>query len=152
MATQLNRNLEHMSNISKISARIETPNYTHKPSTISKLCECIGLGSSASDIKGRKDSAKEYLEDAKDFEVDICVKIAEINRIQIFLDTVKINLDEEEKNVDSLEDLINSKKSVIYDEVVEQLQTLITEYVFSTDGKVNKKYTEAVDRLKRLVI
>ena len=133
-----------MSNISKISARIETPNYTHKPSTISKLC--------ASDIKGRKDSAKEYLEDAKDFEVDICVKIAEINRIQIFLDTVKINLDEEEKMLDSLEDLINSKKSVIYDEVVEQLQTLITEYVFSTDGKVNKKYTEAVDRLKRLVI
>ena len=103
-------------------------------------------------IKGRKDSAKEYLEDAKDFEVDICVKIAEINRIQIFLDTVKINLDEEEKMLDSLEDLINSKKSVIYDEVVEQLQTLITEYVFSTDGKVNKKYTEAVDRLKRLVI
>ena len=63
-----------------------------------------------------------------------------------------LNLDEEEKMLDSLEDLINSKKSVIYDEVVEQLQTLITEYVFSTDGKVNKKYTEAVDRLKRLVI
>ena len=81
----------------KISSFTDSPSYSYKESTISMLCRCSGLGN-YSDVKGRKESADEYLEDAKDFEVEILGKIAEINRVEAFLDTVKMNLDEEEKS------------------------------------------------------
>lgn len=149
LARRINQNVGSMPNMPKISTYISSPDYSYKPSTISMICDFSGLNK-VSDIKGRKDSANEYLEDAKDFEVEICGKIAEINRVKAFLDTVKMNLDEEETLLAALNDSINTGKNLEYDKIVKQLRILISEYILDSGGKKNEKYLEAINQLSKI--
>lgn len=149
IAKQLNQTVSSMPNMPKISEFMDSPSYSYKPSTISMLCKYSGMGR-ISDIKGRKESANEYLEDAKDFEVEVSGKIAEINRTEAFLDTIKMNLDEEEMILNALKDSLNMKRNMAYDKTATQLHILISEYILDPSGKKNEKYIEAINQLKRI--
>lgn len=149
IARRLNQTVSNMPNMPKISGFVDSPSYSYKPSTISMLCEYSGIGS-VSDIKGRKNSANEYLEDAKDFEVEIFGKIAEISRIEAFLDTIELNLDEEELMLDALNDSLNTRRNMAYDKIATQLHILISEYILDPSGKKNEKYMEAINQLRKI--
>lgn len=149
IAKQLNQTVSSMPNMPKISGFMDLPSYSYKPSTISMLCEYSGMGR-VSDIKGRKDSANEYFEDAKDFEFEISGKIAEINRTEAFLDTIKLNLDEEEIMLDALKDSLNMRRNMAYDKIATQLHILISEYILDPSGKKNEKYIEAINQLRKI--
>ncbi len=149
IAKLLNQVVSSMPNMPKISGFMDSPSYSYKPSTISVLCEYSGLGK-ISDIKGRKESANVYLEDAKDFEVEISRKIAEINKTEAFLNTIKMNLDEEEMLLNALNDSISMKRNMAYEKVAAQLHILISEYILDPDGTENEKYIAAINQLKRI--
>lgn len=149
IARQLNQTVNSMPDMPRIAGFTDSPSYSYKPSTISMLCEYSGMGR-VSDIKGRKDSANRYLEDAKDFEVEISGKIAEINRTEAFLDTIKMNLDEEEMMLDALKDSLKMRRNMAYDKIAKQLYILISEYILDPSGKKNEKYIEAIDQLRRI--
>ena len=138
-----------MPNMPKVVGTVVLPSYSYEPSTISMLCKYSGLGE-IFDIKGRKESANEYLEDARDFEVEVYGKIAEINRVEAFLNTVKMNLDEEEALLQALKESLNMKRTIAYDKIATQLRILISEYILDSNGKKNSKYMEAVALLKSL--
>ena len=149
LAKQLNHTVSSMPNMPKISGFMASPSYSYKPSTISMLCEYSGMGR-ISDVRGRKESANEYLEDAKDFEVEISRKIAEINRTEAFLDAIKMNLDEEEMLLAALKDSLNRRKHLANDKIATQLHILISEYILDPSGKKNEKYIEAINQLRRI--
>lgn len=149
LAKKINQTVSNMPNMPKNSSYTYSPSYSYKKSTISMLCEYSGMGK-ISDVKGRKDSANEYLEDAKDFEVEIYGKIAEINRTEAFLDTIRMNLDEEEMMLNALKDSLNMKRNKAYDKIATQLHILISEYILDPSGKKNEKYIEAIHQLKRI--
>ena len=149
LAKKFNQTVSSMPNMPKISFYTYSPSYSYKKSTISMLCEYSGMGK-FSDIKGRKDSANAYLEDAKDFEVEISGKIAEINRVEAFLDTVKINMDEEEMSLNALKDSMSMNRDIAYSKVAEQLHILISEYILDSNGQKNAKYLEAIAQLKKI--
>ena len=149
LAKQLNQTVSSMPNMPKISGFMVSPSYSYKPSTISMLCEYSGMGR-ISDVRGRKKSANEYLEDAKDFEVEISGRIAEINRTEAFLDTIKMNLNEEEMLLVALKDSLNMRKHLAYDKIATQLHILISEYILDPSGKKNEKYIEAINQLRRI--
>lgn len=94
---------------------------------------------------------KAYLEDAMDYEVEVSGKIAEMNRIQVFLESVEMNLREEECLMAALEDALNRKQKLPLDCVANQLQILISEYVFDAGGRKNKMYLEAIEQLKKMI-
>lgn len=149
LAKKINQTVSSMPNMPQISSYTYSPSYSYKKSTISMLCEYSGMGK-VSDVKGRKDSANEYLEDAKDFEVEISGKIAEINRVEAFLDTVKMNLDEEEILLSALKDSMAMNREIAYNKVAEQLHILISEYILDSNGQKNAKYLEAIAQLKKI--
>ena len=149
IAKQLNQTVSSMPNMPKISGFMDSPSYSYEPSTISMLCEYSGISSMLS-VKERKDSANEYFEDAKDFEVEISGKIAEINRTKAFLDTIKLNLDEEEVMLDALKNSLNMRRDIAYDKIATQLHILISEYILDPSGKKNKKYIEAINQLRKI--
>lgn len=103
-------------------------------------------------MMARKDAAKEYLEKAKDFEVSISGEIAEINRTKVFLESIKMNMDEEQKLITALNAAVNSGKKIKRDETAEQLHILIAEYILDSDGQVNTRYEKAVERLRKLIM
>ena len=100
----------------------------------------------------RKDAAKEYLENAKDFEVAVSAQITEINKNKAFLEGVKLNLSEEEKLINVLNDSVNSRMDSKLSDIEKQLHTLIGEYILNPNGTKNSKYAEAVERLKNLTM
>lgn len=149
IAKTLNREAGDRPNMPRVTGTLYAPSYTYKPSTISRLCEYSGFVGMP-DVKGRKESANEYLEDAKDFEVEVHGKIAEINKVQAYLDTIKMNLEEEEKLICALEESLKMKRSLKYNKIAEQLHILISEYILDSGGKKNDKYMEAIAMLKKL--
>jgi hypothetical protein len=149
LAKRINQTVSRMPNMPQISSDIDSPSYSYRESTISKLCSYSGIGNYF-DIKGRKERANEYLEEAKDFEVEILRKIAEINSVEAFLDTVKVNLDEEEVLLNALKDSMEMKREIAYDKVAEQLHILISEYILDSNGQKNAKYLEAISYLRKI--
>lgn len=151
LAKRVDQKVRSTPGIQRISLSIESPTYTYKPSTIGMLYSCsMSRYSLGSDVKGRKDSANAHLENAKDFEVEIDMKIAEINRAQAFLETVEQNLDEEKMLIEALNESLNKGEKVAYDKLTHHLQVLITEYILDSDGKRNEKYMIAIEHLKYL--
>lgn len=128
---------------------VTSPVYKYVPSTNVTLCERLGLAG-RSDIKGRQAAAKEYREEAKDFAVEMNGKIVEIDRIEAYLDTVKMNLQEEEKIIAALNDSLNKNRAMKYDDIEKQLHVLISEYVLDSSGKRNEKYMAALEQMKQL--
>ncbi len=85
------------------------PSCSYTESTIRKICTCMGM--EHNDIAGRKKSAGKYLEVAKDYEVYVDAKIAEINKRQVFLDSLKQNLEEERMLINALNKSLDKKEN-----------------------------------------
>ena len=149
LAEKFDKTINDIPDLPRYERKIYTPTYTYKKSTINLLCSCTGI-LNTSDIKGKKDSANAYLEDARDFEVYVDGKIAEINKTQAFLDTVKMNLEEEQQLIKVLNDSLNKNRKLKYMDIERQLHTLIVEYILDSNGEKNKKYVEAVEELKKI--
>lgn len=147
LAKRLNRAVINMPNIPEFVKVVDVPEYSYQKSSISIICECAGLETGI-DIKGKRKSAHNYWEDANDYEVYIANKISEINKVQAFLDTVKINLEEEKQLLYALEDSLNKKRELKYLEIEKQLHILIAEYILDADCTKNERYLEAIERLK----
>lgn len=64
------------------------PSYIESKSNINVLLRCIGFNETVASISDRKNNAKEYLNDAKDYEVCVSNKIAEMNRVSAYVDGV----------------------------------------------------------------
>lgn len=149
LAKRLNKKVSALPNAKKYSLEISSPSYSYTPSTSAFVYKL--LGNDFDDVKGRKDSANEYLEDAKDYEVEVSQKIAEINRMKAILDSVIVKLDEEDKLINALNDSLNSNRDIEYQSALEELHTLISEYVLDEKGKANKQYSDALSKLKSII-
>jgi hypothetical protein len=149
LAKRIGQEAEKLPNMPKISSKTNAPDYRQRVSTVSLIGKSVGI-EWIFDMKGRKDSANEYLEDAKDYEVKIDKKIAEIGQTQGFLDIVNMNLDEEETLLNALDEALEKRKNLQYSKVEEQLHILISEYILGMDGKRNQKYMDAIEQLRKI--
>lgn len=149
LAQKINMHISDRTNFPSYIQNIHAPSYTYHKSTVSTICDCLGVGFGI-DIKGRKNSAKEYLNTAKNYEISISKKIAEINRMEAFLDTMKINLAEEQSLISALNESIGKRRGMPYLDIANKLQILIAEYILDADGKRNDKYAEALRQLKQI--
>lgn len=151
LAMTINKTVTYIPNMPQILLHNITPEYNYRPSAVTIIKKVYGIDD-ISDIRGRKQSAEEYLEDAKDYEVEIAKKIAEINRVKVVLDAININLSEEEILIQNLNEALLKNRDLQYDEIVGQLYILISEYVLDTNGEKNKIYMEAIEQLKKLCL
>lgn len=151
VSKQLNKAVNKLPTAKKINENVYTPTFEYTPSTISKICDCMGYGK-ISDIKRKKDSVNDYLDDAKDFEVYVSGKIADINRTEAFLESVKINLKEEDVLIDGLNLSLTKNNTELsrYQAISNELNILIVEYILDSNGKRNEKYMAAFKELKKI--
>ena len=149
LAKMINKTVMYMPNMPQITLENVTPEYNYKPSTVTIIKKIYGIDD-MSDIRGRKQSAEEYLEDAKDYEVEVAKKIAEIYRVKLILDSININLSEEEILILELNLALIENKDLQYDEIAGQLYILISEYILDVNGEKNQAYMEAIKQLKKL--
>ena len=126
-----------------------TPSYFYSPSVNPDIAPFLGLNE-LTDIRGRKESAKDYLEDARDFEVEASGKIAEVNRAIALIEALKEELYEEEQIIRKLNDAVTHNRILDRTEVGRQLQVLIAEYVLSEKGERNEVYRQGVEKLRQL--
>ena len=128
---------------------ISTPSYFYSPSVNPDIAPFLGLNE-LTDIRGRKESAKDYLEDARDFEVEASGKIAEVNRAIALIEALREDLYEEEQIIRRLNEAVAYNRTLDRTEVGRQLQVLIAEYVLSEKGERNEVYRQGVEKLRQL--
>lgn len=98
----------------------------------------------------RLTEARGYLEDAKDFEIEIAKEKAKLKELECFAEKI-IGIFAEEREV-----LQTLKKSLAMDrpeesrEAVKSLEILLAESILDRDGRTNKKYEAAVYGIKNL--
>lgn len=125
------------------------PSYVESKSNLGIVLHCVGFGDMAS-IPDRINSAKAYVEEAKDYGVMVSNKIAQMNRISVFIEGIEQLLTEEEEILGALELSINMKRKLQYEKVASQLHQLIVEYVMEENCQRNETYVRAMDEMKRL--
>lgn len=125
------------------------PSYSSKMTNINMLMDCIGLNEIAS-MSNRISSAKEYLNDAKDYEICISQKIAEMNKITVSIKTVNKYLDEEESILSALSESVKMKRELEYEKIAVQLHKMLSEYFLTENCEMNEKYKVAINRIKDL--
>ena len=149
LAQRLGKRIKTLPVIPAYERTMDAPKYSYTSSTIDRICTCMGLREGF-DIKNRKDSAREYLEDARDYEVEVLGQISKINRAQVFLDTVRAELEEERMIVDALNDSLSLERELKYLEIGSRLNILLSEFVLDDGGKKNHRYLEAIYQLKSI--
>lgn len=125
------------------------PSYSSKMTNINMLMDCIGLKEIAS-MSNRISSAKEYLNDAKDYEICISQKITEMNKITVSIKTVNKYLDEEESILSALSESVKTKRELEYEKIAVQLHKMLSEYFLTENCEMNEKYKVAINRIKDL--
>lgn len=125
------------------------PTYVETKSNMSMLCNMMGLTNITS-IADRKNSAKEYLDDAKDYKVYVSKKIAEMNRIKANVNTIEQSLQEEDKMLEALEKSMDMHRKLEYEKIAKQLENLIVQYILNENGKKNETYLAALNQLESL--
>jgi hypothetical protein len=98
----------------------------------------------------RKEAANEYREDAKDYEVYVSGKIAEMNRVKVAVELLEQRLREEDKILDVLENSLDMQRESTYEEVAKQLETLLIQHIFGENGSENQTYIAALRRLENI--
>lgn len=126
------------------------PSYVESKSNINVLLRCIGFDETLASISDRKNSAKEYLNDAKDYEVCVSNKIAEMNRVSVQIRAIEQVLLEEQQILEALEESIRMDRHLQYDKIADQLHKMISRYVLEEDCRMNKTYVDAMQEIKRL--
>ena len=126
------------------------PSYVESKSNINVLLRCIGFDETVASISDRKNSAKEYLNDAKDYEVCVSNKIAEMNRVSVQIRAIEQVLLEEQQILEALEESIRMDRHLQYDKIADQLHKMISRYVLEEDCRMNKTYVDAMQEIKRL--
>lgn len=99
----------------------------------------------------RKRAFDEYLEDAKDYKVQIESKIAELNKISSKINYLETILDEEEQLLKSLDSSISMKRDSQYRVIFDAIHTLLSVYIADQTGNPNSEYVKTLDSLKHLV-
>lgn len=149
LAQRMGRTVQKLPGLPAYQRSMYAPVYSYTESTIERICTCIGLREGF-DIKNRKECAKEYLEDAKDYETEVMGQIAKINRAEAFLEGVRAQLEEERMMIDALNDSLNMKRELEYLEIGSRLNILISEFVLEDGGKKNQRYLKALEQLKAI--
>lgn len=126
------------------------PSYVESKSNINVLLRCIGFDETVASISDRKNSAKEYLNDAKDYEVCVSNKIAEMNRVSVQIRAIEQVLLEEQQILEALEESIRMDRHLQYDKIADQLHKMVSRYVLEEDCRMNKTYVDAMQEIKRL--
>lgn len=163
LAKRLNMNISKNQELPIYDKVMKTPEYTYKrpdysfeiltiPAIQDQKSPMYGIYRGIIDKRERKEAAKEYLESAKDFEVAVLAQITEIDKNKAFLNGVKMNLSEEERLINALNDSVNSRMEGELSAIEKQLHTLIAEYILNPNGTQNAKYVEAVELLKKLTM
>lgn len=125
------------------------PTYISTQSNMTRLCDMIGVNSFSSQMD-RKNRANEYLEDARDYEVYVSGKIAEMNYIKANANAIEQFLQEEDKMLEALEKSMNMHRKLEYNKIARQLENLIVQYVLNDSGEKNESYLVALNQLDNL--
>lgn len=103
-----------------------------------------------SSMQARKEAADNYLEDARDYQVQVSSKIAELHRAEAKIYTVEAILQEEDELLNALENADSIKRSENSRKLYSYLKTLLEEYIVDQTGNPNGIYTQTLKELKQL--
>ena len=103
-----------------------------------------------SSMQARKGAADNYLEDARDYQVQVSSKIAELHRAEAKIYAVETILQEEDELLNALENADSIKRSENSRELYSYLKTLLEEYIVDQTGNPNGIYTQTLKELKQL--
>ena len=106
------------------------------------------LGKTSADA--RKESADAYLEDARDYRVQVSRKIAELHSVSAKIACVETVLTEERTLLDGLEKSLAVNRSLEYAQIARKLQVLVSTYIIEQTGNPNSVYQKTLDELKTL--
>lgn len=106
------------------------------------------LGKTSADA--RKESADAYLEDARDYRVQVSGKIAELHSVSAKIACVETILTEERTLLDGLEKSLAVNRSLEYAQIARKLQVLVSTYIIEQTGNPNSVYQKTLDELKTL--
>ena len=106
------------------------------------------LGKTSADA--RKESADAYLEDARDYRVQVSGKIAELHSVSAKIACVETVLTEERTLLDGLEKSLAVNRSLEYAQIARKLQVLVSTYIIEQTGNPNSVYQKTLDELKTL--
>lgn len=99
----------------------------------------------------RKQAFEEYLENAKDFKVQVSYKIAEMERVSGMIQYLEVILSEEEQLLHALENSLNKRREFNYQRIYDQLHTLLATYIADQTGNPNSNYVKTLEALKQLI-
>lgn len=94
--------------------------------------------------------AREYLEDAKDFKIEIAKEKAKLKELECFAEKIIGIFAEEREVLQTLKKSLAMDRSEESREAVKSLEILLAGSVLDRDGRTNKKYEAAVYGIKNL--
>lgn len=99
-------------------------------------------------MKQRRDLAKQYLEDAEDYEIKMKIKIVQLDNILLHIQHIKNMLDEENEILNNLWKLNNKKFNKA--ELKKHIMCMTRNFILQCDGTFNKKYYDSISYIKNL--
>ena len=110
----------------------------------------VALGGPSVSKRARKEAAEDYLEDVKDFEVEVSGKIAELDRICAKIDAIEGLLIEEDKLLEALKNSISLSRPDNCKELADVLNGLVKEYIIDQSGNPNSTYQKMLKNLDKI--
>lgn len=97
----------------------------------------------------RREMAKEYLEDARDYKVEIDKAIADYDRCLTLLTSVSYKMQQEDELLRNLLDMLERCSSRYYGQILSILISVLKVDVLDKNGHINNKYEEYIYQLRR---
>lgn len=147
LARMLGKRIKMMDSFNSINLTVLKPSY--EEFTIEKLLICSPF---LNEKEERKRRSSEYMENAKDFKINIELEIALIHNTRVFLEAIEQNLNEEKQLLDALnKSILNNQLSHnSYTPALRELHILISQFILDENGVRNTNYARAYNKLKQI--
>jgi hypothetical protein len=101
--------------------------------------------------KNRVSNAKDYREQAKDYEIEVNAEIAKLRRMDCSVTKIQNILREESEILKVIMNSFGCGRKLENEKIAMRIRILLSEPILSENGKENVKYQKAVDELKAIV-
>lgn len=98
----------------------------------------------------RKECANDYLENAKDFKVEVDSKIAQMNIALSKLKDLEFQFEEESSVLDSLESLYKNLNSTNKNTIYGLIESIMKMNIVDCDVNINGEYTKKINEIKNI--
>lgn len=99
----------------------------------------------------RLEEAREYREEARVYEANIDLKIAEMNGMKKYTERIKELFKEEQKILDILKKFMKSSTALQYHKIASKIELLLSAELLDKNGRINCKYEQTVNELSKLI-